>query len=108
MAAKEVDESSDSGGEHAQNQEEANQGTVAAGAEGNTSRPEVTTKYNSAAVICNEVLQKVIELCKPDADIAEICRQGDALIEEKCHKVYNKKEKGESVSRVLVYTMCIR
>lgn len=61
------------------------------------SRPEVTTKYSTAAGIANEVLQKVIDACTPDADIAEICKLGDNLIDERCQKVYTKKEKGETV-----------
>lgn len=61
------------------------------------SRPEVVTKYSTAAVIANETLQTVIDACKSGADIAEICKLGDKLIEERCELVYRKKEKGEKV-----------
>lgn len=71
------------------------------------SRPEVTTKYSTAAGIANEVLQKVIDACTPDADIAEICKLGDNLIDERCQKVYTKKEKGETVRRGIAFPTCL-
>lgn len=62
-----------------------------------TARPDVVTKYRTAADLTNSVLQSVIESCVPGADIASLCKLGDALIEEKVEKLYTKREKGEKV-----------
>eukprot|EP00409_Alexandrium_fundyense_P004333 CAMPEP_0185901838 /NCGR_PEP_ID=MMETSP0196C-20130402/1158_1 /TAXON_ID=2932 /ORGANISM="Alexandrium fundyense, Strain CCMP1719" /LENGTH=97 /DNA_ID=CAMNT_0028620563 /DNA_START=163 /DNA_END=453 /DNA_ORIENTATION=- len=59
------------------------------------SNPDVTTKYRAAGDIVNKALQKVIEACVEDADIATLCEMGDKIMEEETGKLFNKKEKGE-------------
>lgn len=71
------------------------------------SRPEVVTKYRTAADIANEVLQAVVDACQPGADIASLCKMGDELIEAKCEKVYTKKEKGEKIRKGVAFPTCI-
>jgi curved DNA binding protein len=58
------------------------------------SNPDVTTKYRSAGDIVNKALQKVVDACLEDADIATICEMGDKYMEEETGKLYNKKPKG--------------
>jgi len=55
------------------------------------SSPDVTTKYRTAGDIVNKALQKVIDACVEEADIATICEMGDKFMEEECGKLYNKK-----------------
>jgi len=59
------------------------------------SNPDVTTKYQAAAGIVNKALQKVVDACVADADIATLCEIGDKVMEEDTGKLYNKKAKGE-------------
>lgn len=59
------------------------------------SNPDVTTKYQAAAGIVNKALQLVIDACKDEADIHEICELGDKYINDECGKLYNKKEKAK-------------
>jgi curved DNA binding protein len=58
------------------------------------SNPDVTTKYRSAGDIVNKALQKVVDACVEDADIATICEMSDKFMEEETGKLYNKKPKG--------------
>ncbi|KAF7458613.1 proliferation-associated protein 2G4 [Cryptosporidium felis] len=69
--------------------------------------PEVITKYNTAAEIANSTLLHVISLCKHDADVSEICKESDALIEEKSSAVYNKKENGRKLDKGIAFPTCI-
>jgi len=59
------------------------------------SNPDVTTKYRAAGDIVNKALQKVVDACVIDADIATLCEMGDKIMEEETGKLYNKKAKGE-------------
>lgn len=59
------------------------------------SNPDVTTKYRAAGDIVNKALQKVVDACVNDADIATLCEMGDKIMEDETGKLYNKKAKGE-------------
>ncbi|KAH7647424.1 proliferation-associated 2G4 metalloprotease [Cryptosporidium bovis] len=69
--------------------------------------PDVVTKYNTAAEIVNSVLAHIITLCKAGADISEICRVGNTLLEEKSGLVYNKKENGRKLEKGVAFPTCI-
>jgi curved DNA binding protein len=72
------------------------------------SNPDVTTKYRTCGDIVNKVLQKVIEACVPDADIATLCEMGDKLMEEETGKIYNKKDKdGRKMEKGIAFPTCI-
>jgi len=71
------------------------------------SNPDVTTKYRAAGDIVNKALQKVIEACVEDADIATLCEMGDKIMEEETGKIFNKKEKGRKVEKGLAFPTCI-
>lgn len=68
---------------------------------------EVVTKYYTAAEIVNSTLQYVLTLCTDGADISEICRKSDSLIEEKSGSVYNKKEGGRKLEKGVAFPTCI-
>mmetsp|Transcript_23912 Transcript_23912/g.75781 ORF Transcript_23912/g.75781 Transcript_23912/m.75781 type:complete len:393 (-) Transcript_23912:176-1354(-) len=71
------------------------------------SNPDVTTKYRAAGDIINKALQKVVEACVVDADIATLCEMGDKIMEEEVGKIFNKKEKGRKVEKGLAFPTCI-
>jgi len=71
------------------------------------SSPDVTTKYRTAGDIVNKALQKVIDACVEEADIATICEMGDKFMEEECGKLYNKKVKGRSIEKGIAFPTCI-
>lgn len=72
------------------------------------SRPDVTMKYRAASDITNLALEHVLKLCVPDADIHDICKAGDAFIEEKCSTIYNKKNKdGELPKKGVAFPTCL-
>ncbi|KAL6869500.1 hypothetical protein ACO1O0_000826 [Amphichorda felina] len=54
--------------------------------------PDTLTKYKTAAQISEKVLDAVSKLCVPGAKIAEVCQQGDKLMEEEIAKVYRGKK----------------
>lgn len=56
------------------------------------SSPDVTTKYQTCAVIVNKALQQVIAGCIEDAEIATLCELGDSIMTEETGKLYNKKK----------------
>ncbi|KAJ1607762.1 proliferation-associated protein 2G4 metalloprotease, partial [Cryptosporidium canis] len=68
---------------------------------------EVVTKYYTAAEIANSTLQYVLTLCIDGADISEICKKSDSLIEEKSGSVYNKKEGGRKLEKGIAFPTCI-
>lgn len=70
-------------------------------------RPDVVTKYRTAADLTNVALQTVIESCVPGADIATLCKAGDALIDQKVDKLYTKREKGEKIRKGVAFPTCI-
>jgi len=72
------------------------------------SNPDVTTKYRSAGDIVNKALQKVVEACKPDADIITLCEMGDKIMEEETGKLYNKKDKdGKKMEKGIAFPTCV-
>lgn len=72
------------------------------------SNPDVVTKYQEAAKICQAALLEVIGQCVPGAKIVEICRFGDELIEQKCSNVYkNKNKAGKHVLKGVAFPVCI-
>jgi len=72
------------------------------------SNPDVTTKYRAAGDIVNKALQKVMDACVPDADIATICDMGDKIMEEETGKLYNKKDKdGRKMEKGIAFPTCI-
>eukprot|EP00933_Yihiella_yeosuensis_P032690 TRINITY_DN26315_c0_g1_i1.p1 TRINITY_DN26315_c0_g1~~TRINITY_DN26315_c0_g1_i1.p1 ORF type:complete len:406 (+),score=117.68 TRINITY_DN26315_c0_g1_i1:81-1220(+) len=72
------------------------------------SNPDVTTKYQAAAVIVNKALQKVVEACVADADIATLCAMGDGILEDETGKLYNKKDKeGRKMEKGVAFPTCI-
>jgi len=77
------------------------------------SNPDVTTKYRSAGDIVNKALQKVVDACVEDADIATICEMSDKFMEEETGKLYNKKQKGEGdkpgkkIEKGIAFPTCI-
>ncbi|CAK0802087.1 unnamed protein product, partial [Prorocentrum cordatum] len=77
------------------------------------SNPDVTTKYRSGGDIVNKALQKVVDACVEDADIATICEMSDKFMEEETGKLYNKKQKGEGdkpgkkIEKGIAFPTCI-
>lgn len=71
------------------------------------SSPDVTTKYRTAGDIINKVLAKVVDLCVADADVAEICAEGDKMLEEETGKLYNKKVKGRAIEKGIAFPTCV-
>jgi len=71
------------------------------------SNPDVTTKYQSAAGIANKALQMVIDACKVDADIFDICEIGDKYIQEESGKLYNKKVKDKKIEKGVAFPTCV-
>eukprot|EP00445_Apocalathium_hangoei_P001709 CAMPEP_0203860536 /NCGR_PEP_ID=MMETSP0359-20131031/12481_1 /ASSEMBLY_ACC=CAM_ASM_000338 /TAXON_ID=268821 /ORGANISM="Scrippsiella Hangoei, Strain SHTV-5" /LENGTH=391 /DNA_ID=CAMNT_0050777625 /DNA_START=66 /DNA_END=1241 /DNA_ORIENTATION=+ len=71
------------------------------------SNPDVTTKYRTAGDIIQKALQKVIEACVADADIATICEMGDKIMEEETGKLYNKKVKDKKIEKGIAFPTCV-
>merc|ERR1719473_1928043 len=72
------------------------------------SNPDVSTKYRCAADIVNKALQKVVEACVNEADIAVICEMGDSIMEEETGKLYNKKDKdGKKIEKGVAFPTCV-
>lgn len=71
------------------------------------SNPDVTTKYRCAGDIVNKVLAAVIDACKPDAEICDLCALGDKMIEEETGKIYNKKIEGRTMEKGIAFPTCI-
>lgn len=71
------------------------------------SSPDVTTKYTTAGTVANKVLAAVLEACKPEADIYDICEMGDKMLMEETGKLYNKKVKGKTIEKGIAFPTCI-
>ena len=71
------------------------------------SSSDVCTKYRKAAEIANAALEAVIALCVEGADVVEVCRAGDALVEERCAGVYNKKVNGVAIDKGVAFPTCV-
>lgn len=54
--------------------------------------PSILDKYKAAGEIADAALKAVTEKCTPGADIAELCKIGDELIEEESKKVFHSKK----------------
>ncbi|KAL3144873.1 hypothetical protein ABBQ38_001973 [Trebouxia sp. C0009 RCD-2024] len=67
------------------------------------SKSDVVTKYKAAAKITNSVLSSVIQACKPDTKIAELCERGDKLIQEAVSKEF----KGKNIEKGVAFPTCI-
>jgi len=70
------------------------------------SDPAVTTKYQTAATITNQALEKAVSLLAPGADIYEICEAVDAFIMAEAGKLYNKKG-AEKIEKGIAFPTCI-
>mmetsp|Transcript_163785 Transcript_163785/g.520559 ORF Transcript_163785/g.520559 Transcript_163785/m.520559 type:complete len:400 (-) Transcript_163785:81-1280(-) len=71
------------------------------------SNPDVTTKYRAAGDIVQKALQKVMEACVADADIAAVCEMGDKIMEEETGKLYNKKVKDKKIEKGIAFPTCV-
>jgi curved DNA binding protein len=73
------------------------------------SNPDVVTKYRAASDIANQSLKAVIAMCKPGADVTEVCTFGDKVIEGQCAKIFKSKkiEKGVAFPTCLSLNECV-
>jgi len=53
----------------------------------------VVTKYMMAAEITNKVLKELVEACKPEASVRELCILGDQRLTEETSKAFKKDKK---------------
>jgi len=53
----------------------------------------VVTKYKMAAEIVNKVLKELVEACKPDASVRDMCCLGDKRLLEETGKAFKKDKK---------------
>lgn len=53
----------------------------------------VVTKYKMAAEIVNKVLKELVEACKPDASVRDLCCLGDKRLTEETGKAFKKDKK---------------
>jgi len=60
--------------------------------------PDTLTKYKSAAVISQKVLEEVTALCVAGEKIVTICEKGDKLLEDEIAKVYRGKKITKGIS----------
>lgn len=60
--------------------------------------PDVVTKYKEAGGICDAALAAVKALAVPGAKVFDLCSAGDAFMEERCSKVFNKGKVRKGVS----------
>lgn len=67
----------------------------------------VTTKYQEAAKIVQSSLLEIIALCVPGANIVDLCRAGDAFIEQKAALIYRNKNKGKAIEKGIAFPVCI-
>jgi len=71
------------------------------------SNPDVTTKYRLAGDIIQKALQKVLEGCVADADIATLCATGDEVLETETGKLYNKTGKDKKkIEKGIAFPTC--
>merc|ERR1712080_51963 len=55
----------------------------------------VVTKYKMAAEIVNKVLKELVEACKPDASVRDLCVLGDKRLTEETSKALEGQEASE-------------
>lgn len=68
-------------------------------------KPDMLDKYLAAAKISQEAMKFVINLCVPNALIAEVCIKGDKKIEEELSKIYNNKKK--KTEKGIAFPVCV-
>jgi len=59
---------------------------------------DVLTKYKEAGQISQKVLAQVSEWCVEGANVVELCKKGDALLEEEVQKVFKGKKVNKGFS----------
>jgi len=64
----------------------------------------VVTKYKMSADIVNKVLKEVIELCKPEASVRDLCILSDKKLSEETSKAFKKDKK---VVKGISFPTCI-
>merc|ERR1712112_697348 len=64
----------------------------------------VVTKYKMAAEIVNKVLKELVEACKPDASVRDLCVLGDKRLTEETGKAFKKDKK---LQKGLAFPTCI-
>ena len=68
--------------------------------------PAILDKHKAAAVVTDAALDKAISLCVDGADVATVCNQVDAFIEEELLKVFSNK-KSKKLERGIAFPCCI-
>merc|ERR1711994_711636 len=64
----------------------------------------VVTKYKMAAEIVNKVLKELVEQCKPEASVRELCIVGDTKLAEETSKAFKKDKK---VMKGIAFPTCL-
>jgi len=64
----------------------------------------VVTKYKMAAEIVNKVLKELVEACKPDASVRDLCVLGDKRLTEETGKAFKKDKK---LQKGLAFPTCM-
>merc|ERR1711872_274549 len=64
----------------------------------------VVTKYKMAAEIVNKVLKELVEQCKPEASVRELCIVGDTKLAEETSKASKKDKK---VMKGIAFPTCL-
>lgn len=68
---------------------------------------DVVTKYRTAGDIANKVLALVCAEVKPGKLAVDICKVGDAAVEEAVSKIYNNKKEGKKIEKGMAFPTCI-
>lgn len=69
---------------------------------------DVCTKYQDAAKIAMEVTEFVAKMCVKGAKVADICKAGDAKINELTSGIYKAKGKdGQPIDRGVAFPVCV-
>lgn len=69
--------------------------------------PDVVVKYKKCAVYVNEVLQLVIDACKPGARVVDVCTLGDAAMMERVNLLFRKSSKGIAFPTTITLNSCV-
>merc|ERR1712168_100977 len=64
----------------------------------------VVTKYKMAAEIVNKVLKELVEQCKPESSVRELCILGDTKLAEETSKAFKKDKK---VMKGIAFPTCL-
>jgi len=64
----------------------------------------VVTKYKMAAEIVNKVLKELVDQCKPDASVRDLCIVGDTKLAEETSKAFKKDKK---VMKGIAFPTCL-